>query len=122
VIGGFTVSHHKTINGFHLTFTEEGESAFCAGGEREGKSGTISIRGKRAIPIIRSGATWQVAASTGSIGGGSLQPEEVAVIAPNGRSSNGLLSMTLVTRKGLRYGAIEWASDTCNVAFVVQPG
>jgi hypothetical protein len=38
VIGGFQVVGGTTVKGFHLSFTESGESAGCAGGESvEGK-------------------------------------------------------------------------------------
>jgi hypothetical protein len=122
VIGGFRVSHHKTITGFHLTFTEEGESSGCAGGSLEApKAGTLSLLSSP--PIIKAGATWQVAASTGSFGGNGLQPAEVVVLTPyRTRSPNSRLSITLVTRKGPHYGDIEWGENTCNIAFVVQPG
>jgi hypothetical protein len=124
VIGGFRVSRHRTITGFHLTFTEEGESAECAGGSPESpKSGTLSIPSTPAIPIVKAGMTWQVAAGTGALGGGTLQPAEVVVLTPRGtRSPNSRLSITLVTRKGLHSGGVEWNEQHCNVAFVVQPG
>jgi hypothetical protein len=124
VIGGFKVSHHEKITGFHLSFSEEGETTECAGGSPEAlKSASISIPSAEPVPIIKAGRTWQVAASTGSFGGGSLQPEEVDVVTPfNTNSRNSKLSITLVTSKGLRSGAVQWNEDHCNVAFVVAPG
>jgi hypothetical protein len=124
VIGGFKISRHRTITGFHLNFTEEGESTECARGSLEApKSGSISIPSTQPVPIIKAGRTWQVAANTGSIGGGSLQPEVVNVTAPSGVNSPGSqLSITLVSSKGPRYGRVSWAQDHCSVAFVVQPG
>jgi hypothetical protein len=129
VIGGFKVSHHRTVTGFHLKFSEGGESTGCAGGSGSGEGGsgeevkstTVSV--SEALPIIKVGSSWEVAAKTGSIGGGLVQADEVIVKTGRGLTSrNSELMMTLITRKGPRAGNVEWAARTCNVAFVVQPG
>jgi hypothetical protein len=124
VIGGFKVTRHQKISGFHLTFTEGGETTGCAGGSPEGpKSGTISIPSSPPLPINKLGRTWQVATSTGSLGGDSVQPEEVVVLTAFGsRSPNSRLSMTLVTHKGPRSGYVSWNQQQCGIAFVVAPG
>src|SRR5664279_5527649 len=116
VVGGFRVTKHKTIAGFHLRFTEEGESRSCAGGEgyeeSVAKSGSIRFAPGATAPIIHANGEWLVALGTGSLGGGSLQGVEVPVItSPYGNSSTGLTYITLATRKGLRSGNIDWASQ-----------
>jgi hypothetical protein len=129
VIGGFKVSHHRTVTGFHLKFSEGGESTGCAGGSGSGEGGsgeepkstTVSV--SESVPIIKIGSSWQVAAKTGSIGGGSVQAEEVIVKTGLGLTSrNSELTMSLVTRKGPHLGDVEWSARQCNIAFVVQPG
>ena len=124
VIGGFKVTRHQTISGFHLTFTEEGGTVGCAGGSVEDpKSGSISISASTPPSIKRFGRKWLVADSTGSLGGGSLQPEEVIVLTPNrDRSLNSLLTMNLVTQKGPRLGYLEWNEEQCGISFEVAPG
>jgi hypothetical protein len=124
VIGSFRVTGHETIAGFHLRFREEGESAFCAGGEEgKEKSGAIRFAPGASAPIVHANGEWLVATDTGSIGGGSLQGAEVPLVgSPYGNSSSGLIYLTLATRKGLRSGNIEWNEQECGVAFVVKPG
>jgi hypothetical protein len=124
VIGSFRVTKHSTIVGFHLRFTEEGESSYCAGGEEENsrKKGTVKFAPGASAPIIHAGGEWVSAADTGSLGGGSLQGAEVPIVTPNGSSSAALFYATLATRKGVRSGNILWNSNECNVAFVVKPG
>jgi hypothetical protein len=124
VIGSFRVTSQETIVGFHLRFTEEAESSYCAGGE-EGKikSGAIKFAPGASAPIIHAAGEWLVASETGSIGGGSVQGAEVPLVgSPNGSSSSGLIYLTLATRKGLRSGNIVWNDQECGVAFVVKPG
>jgi hypothetical protein len=105
LIGSFRVTKHSTVVGFHLSFTEEGESIECAGGEGEEdsprKSGTLKFAPGASAPIIRDDGAWFVTVDTGTIGGGSLQGAEVDLISPNG-SFHGLIDATLVTRKGER--------------------
>jgi hypothetical protein len=125
VIGSFRVTKHSTVVGFHLDFTEEGESVECAGGRGEEdsprKSGAVKFAPGASAPIIHAGGAWVVAVDTGTIGGGSLQGAEVNLISPNG-SFHGLIDATLVTRKGERSGEIGWNENECGVAFVVKPG
>lgn len=99
VIGSFRVTRLETIAGFHLRFTEEGESSFCAGGEEgeegEEKSGTIKFAPGASAPIIHANGEWLVATDTRSIGGGSLQGAEVPLVgSPYGNSSSGLIYLT----------------------------
>ena len=124
VIGSFRVTSQETIVGFHLRFTEEAESSYCAGGgEGKIKSGGIKFAPGASAPIIHADGEWLVAAETGSIGGGSVQGAEVPLVgSPNGNSSSGLIYVTLATRKGLRSGNIVWNGQECGVAFVVKPG
>lgn len=123
VIGSFRVTRQMTIVGFHLSFTEEGESRFCAGGEDEynPKSGRIKFEAGVSAPIIKANGEWLVALSSGSLGGGSLQGVEVGLQVPNG-SGSGLIYITLASRKAKRSGNILWNSNGCNVAFAVKPG
>jgi hypothetical protein len=127
-IGKFTVTRHRTVTGFRLTFAEEGENGGCAGGSIESpRSGSISIPGRDVMPIVhvkgRGVDAWEVVASAGSLGGNLLQPLEVQVIQPNGAvSNNSMVELTLATNKGLRSGDVQWAKDSCGVAFVVKPG
>jgi hypothetical protein len=124
LIGSFRVTKHETISGFHLRFTEEGESRFCAGGEEgKEKSGTVKFAPGASAPIIHANGEWLVAVDTGSIGGGSLQGAEVPLVtSPYGNDTSGLIYLTLATRTGQRSGNIEWNEQQCNVAFVVKPG
>jgi hypothetical protein len=124
VIGGFKVTRRQKISDFHLAFTEEGETSGCAGGSLEApKSSSITISTRTPVLVKRFGRTWGVANSTGTLGGGSLQPEEVVVLTASGdRSPNSRLSMVLVPNKGRRSGYVNWNEDECGVAFVVAPG
>jgi hypothetical protein len=123
VVGSFRVTKSGTVVGFHMRFTEEGESRFCAGGEEgDQKQGAIRFAAGTSAPIIHANGEWVVALDTGSLGGGSLQGAEVSLVTPNGGSSAALIEMTLATRKGMRGGDIEWNEQQCGVAFVVKPG
>jgi hypothetical protein len=126
VIGGFTVVGGTTIKGFHLTFTEEGESVGCAGGEAfegkgEGKKGTIKFGSGATAPIVKTTTGYLVAVGNS---GGTVQGAEVPIKPPSGSSRFGSIYITLVPRKKgePRSGDIGWAEGTCNVAFVVKPG
>jgi hypothetical protein len=125
VVGSFRVTKSGTVAGFHMRFTEEGESSFCAGGEGEEgnqKKGTIKFAPGASAPIVHANGEWLAAVDTGSLGGGSLQGVEVPLVTPNGGSSAALVYITLATRKGVRSGDVEWNEQQCNVAFVVKPG
>jgi hypothetical protein len=123
VVGSFRVTRQMTIAGFHLHFTEGGESRFCAGGEEgQEKSGTVKFAPGATAPIVHAGGAWVVGVDAGSIGGGTVQAAEVSVVSPLGATGVGLISATLSTRKGLRSGDISWGSQRCAVAFVVKPG
>ncbi len=124
VVGSFRITKSGTVAGFHMRFTEEGESSFCAGGEGEGDQmkGTIKFAPGASASIVHANGEWLVAVDTGSLGGGSLQGVEVPLVTPNGGSSAALVYMTLATRKGKRSGDVEWNEQQCNVAFVVKPG
>jgi hypothetical protein len=126
VIGGFTVVGGTAIKGFHLRFTEEGESVGCAGGESfegkgEDKKGTIKFGAGASAPIVKT-TTGYLAAVASS--GGTVQGVEIPIVLPAGSSRFGDLFITLVPRKKgePRSGQIGWAEGTCNVAFVVKPG
>jgi hypothetical protein len=122
-IGSFRVTKDKTIAGFHLAFTEAGESSYCAGGEDEGKRGSIKFATGTTAPIVKAGGEWLVAAGTGSLGGGSVQGAEVALINPYGDDTAGTIYITLATKKKVpRSGGIVWNENQCSVAFVVKPG
>jgi hypothetical protein len=128
VIGKFTVTRHRTVTGVHIAFSEEGEDYGCAGGSIEHPhSGSISIPGTQRMPIIHVKGhgldVWEVATSSGSIGGNLVQPLEVQVVQPNGGvSRNSMISMVLASNRGKRVGDVEWADSRCLVAFVVEPG
>jgi hypothetical protein len=126
VVGGFTVVGGTTIKGFHLAFTEEGESVGCAGGEAfegkgEGKKGTIKFGSGATAPIVKTTSGYLVAVANST---GSVQGVEIPIKPPTGSSRFGSLFITLVPRKKgeLRSGDIGWQEGTCNVAFVVKPG
>jgi hypothetical protein len=125
VLGGFRVVGGTTIQGFHLSFTETGESAGCAGGEGfeskpEGKSATIKFAPGATAPIVKTTTGYQVSVANSA---GSAQPAEVPINVSVGSSREGSLAITLVPRKKeARAGAIVWAEGTCSVAFVVKPG
>jgi hypothetical protein len=126
VIGGFTVVGATTIKGFHLSFTEEGESVGCAGGEAfegkgEDKKGTIKFGPGATAPIVKTTTGYLVAVGNS---GGTVQGVEVPIVPPSGSSRFGSVFITLVPRKKgePRRGNIGWAEGTCNVAFVVKPG
>jgi hypothetical protein len=125
VIGGFQVTGADTIKGFHLTFTEGGESAGCAGGEAfegkgEVKNATIKFAPGTTAPIVKTTSGYLVAVANS---GGTVQPAEVPIKAAFGNSEEGSISITLVPRKKEpRAGAILWGEGTCSVAFVVKPG
>ncbi|HEY5053751.1 MAG TPA: hypothetical protein VII45_10115 [Solirubrobacterales bacterium] len=124
VVGSFRVTKHGTIAGFHMGFTEEGESSYCAGGEEETdqKKGVIRLAAGASAPIVHANGEWLVAVNTGSLGGGSLEGVEVPIVTPSGGSGAALMYLTLATRKGMRSGNIEWNEQQCNLAFVVKPG
>jgi hypothetical protein len=125
VIGGFRVVGGTTVQDFHLTFTETGESAGCAGGEGfeskpEGKSATIKFAAGATAPIVKTTTGYQVSVANS---GGTAQPAEVPIKVSVGSSREGSLAITLVPRKKeARAGAIVWAEGSCGVAFVVKPG
>ena len=124
-IGSFRVTKSKTITGFHLTFTEAGESTFCAGGQEFGeeKSGSLKFSPGTTAPIVKASGDWLVGVSTGSLGGGSVQGAEVSLLTPHGGSSVGSIFVTLATKKKVpRSGGITWNENQCSVAFVVKPG
>jgi hypothetical protein len=124
-IGSFRVTKSKTIAGFHLTFTEAGESTFCAGGQEfgEGKSGPVKFSPGTTAPIVKASGEWLVGVSTGSLGGGSVQGAEVSLLTPHGGSGAGTIFITLATEKKVpRSGDVAWNENQCNVAFVVKPG
>ena len=126
VIGGFTVVGSSTIKGFHLTFTEEGESVGCAGGEAfegkgEDKKGTIKFGSGATAPIVKATTGYFVAVANSA---GTVQGVEIPIKPPTGSSRLGSLFIDLVPRKKgePRSGSISWAEGTCSVAFVVKPG
>jgi hypothetical protein len=125
VIGGFQVVGGTTVKGFHLTFTEAGESVGCAGGEGfegkgEGKKATVKFGPGATAPIVKTTAGYLVSVGNSA---GSVQPAEVPIKVAFGNSDEGSISITLVPRKKEpRAGAIIWAQGTCSVAFVVKPG
>jgi hypothetical protein len=125
VVGGFTVVGGTTIKGFHLTFTEEGESVGCAGGEAfegkgEDKKATIKFDSGASAPIIKTTTGYFVGGSNGV----GVQGVEVPIKPPAGSSRSGVLFIDLVPRKKeeLRSGSIGWAEGTCSVAFIAKPG
>jgi hypothetical protein len=124
VIGSFRVTKHQTIVGFHLSFTEGGETLLCAGGEEGNvKSGAIRFAPGASAAIVHANGEWLVAVDTGSLGGGSLQGAEVGLVtSPHDNSTSGLIYLTLASRKEKRIGNIDWDEQHCNVAFVVKPG
>lgn len=128
VIGSFRVTAQKTVTGFHLRFTESGESAGCAGGEGfeskpEGKSGAIKFLAGTTASVFKSGSQWLAAAGAGGAGGLRVQPAEVAVTVPFGQTVTASFYITLATTgKAPRGGAVVWNSGSCGVAFVVKPG
>lgn len=63
-----------------------------------------------------------VGASTGSIGGGTVQAAEVSLVNRFGLTGTALISITLAARKGLRSGDVVWDEQQCGVAFVAKPG
>jgi hypothetical protein len=70
VIGSFRVTAQKTVVGFHLRFTESGESAGCAGGagfesKPEGKVGVLKFLPSTAVSVFKSGGQWLAAAGVG---------------------------------------------------------
>jgi hypothetical protein len=126
VVGGFTVVGGTTIKGFHLTFTEAGESVGCAGGEAfegkgEDKVGTIKFGSGATAPIVKTTSGYLVAVANSA---GTVQGVEVPIEPPTGSSRFGTLFINLVPRKKgeSRSGDIGWQEGTCNVAFVVKPG
>jgi hypothetical protein len=126
VVGGFTVVGGTTIKGFHLTFTEEGESVGCAGGDAfegkgEDKKGTIKFGPGASAPVIKTTTGYLVAVGNS---GGTVQGVEIPIKPPTGSSRFGSLFINLVPRKKgePRSGDIGWQEGTCNVAFVVKPG
>jgi hypothetical protein len=125
VIGGFQVVGGTTVKGFHLTFTEAGESVGCAGGESfegkgEVKKATIKFVPGATAPIVKTTTGYLVGVGTSS---GTVQPAEVPIKAAFGNSDEASISITLVPRKKEpRAGGILWAGATCSVAFVVKPG
>jgi hypothetical protein len=127
-IGSFRVTAQETVVGFHLRFTETGESAGCAGGEGfeskpEGKSGVIKFLPSTTASVFKSGGQWLAAAGTGGAGGLRVQPAEVAITVPFGQTVTGSLYIALATTgKAPRGGAVVWNSGSCGVSFVVKPG
>jgi hypothetical protein len=126
VVGSFRVVGGTTIKGFSLTFTEEGESVGCAGGEAfegkgEDKKGTIKFGPGANAPIVKTTSGYLVAVANSA---GTVQGVEIPIKPPAGSSRFGSLFITLVPRKKgePRSGDIGWAEGTCNVAFVVKPG
>jgi hypothetical protein len=126
VVGAFTVVGGTTIKGFHLTFTEEGESVGCAGGEAfegkgEDKKGTIKFGPGASAPIVKTTAGYLVAVANSA---GSVQGVEIPIKPPTGSSRFASVYINLVPRKKgePRSGDIDWQEGTCNVAFVVKPG
>jgi hypothetical protein len=123
VVGSFRVVGGTTIKGFHLTFTEEGESAGCAGGEvfegkGEGKKATIKFAAAASAPIVKTTSGYLIAVGNSS---GSVQGAEVSVTPPVGSFDLGTIFATLVPRKKEpRRGSISWGD--CSVAFIAKPG
>lgn len=122
VVGSFRVTADKTITGFHMSFTETGESAGCAGGEGfeskpEGKRGTVKFVAGSTAPILKVAGQWLVAGSAGS----TVQPADVALTDPYGNNVAASLYITMATRKKTtRSGGLLWGN--CGLAFVVKPG
>ena len=112
VIGGFTVVGGTTIKGFHLNFTEAGESVGCAGGEAfegkgEDKKGTIKFGPGASAPVIKTTTGYLVAVGNSA---GTVQSVEIPIKPPTGSSRFGLLFINLVPRKKgeARSGDIGW--------------
>jgi hypothetical protein len=122
VVGSFRVVGGTTVKGFHLTFTEEGESAGCAGGEGfeskgEGKKATIKFAAAASAPIVKTTSGYLVAVANS---GGTVQGAEVPVTPPVGSYDLGTIFATLVLRqKEPRRGSISWGD--CSVAFIAKP-
>jgi hypothetical protein len=126
VVGGFTVAGGTSVKGFHLTFTEEGESVGCAGGESfegkgEDKKATIKFGPGGTAPIVKSTTGYLVGVANSS---GEVQAAEVPIKLSTGVTDEGLFSILMVPRKKkeARSGAIVWRGGECSVAFVVKPG
>lgn len=127
-IGSFRVTAEQTVVGFHLRFTETGESAGCAGGEGfeskpEGKVGVLKFLPSTSVSVFKSGGQWLAAAGAGGAGGLRIQPAEVAMTVPFGQTVTASLYITLATTgKAPRGGGVVWNSGSCGVSFVVKPG
>lgn len=126
VVGGFTIAGGTTVKGFHLTFTEEGESVGCAGGESfegkgEDKKATIKFGPGGTLPIVKSTAGYLVGVANSS---GEVQGAEAPIKLSTGATDEGLFSILLVPRKKkeARSGTIVWRGGECSVSFVVKPG
>ena len=93
VLGGFRVVGGTTIKDFHLSFTETGESAGCAGGEGfeskpEGKSATLKFAPGATAPIVKTTAGYLVSVANS---GGTAQAAEVPITVSVGSSREGSL-------------------------------
>ena len=143
-IGHFTVTKQLAVTGLSMTVPEEeheeGDEAYCGGD-------TLSIPGGRAyqLPISHFAGSsgpfepgafngWVVAVSTGSIGGGTIQPAEAVVVLDGVRTLNGhkhafhdrytnnQVEIVLSSRKGKRKGFIDYRNSECDVPFLVKQG
>jgi hypothetical protein len=116
--GSFRVTKARSVSSLKFTTTQ---AVGCFTGVYK-MFGSVPVnKAIVATPSPRHSA-WIVGASTGAIGGGTIQGDLVALNASNGARYPGDISITFSSGGSKSTGTITWSNNSCLLSFTAKRG